>query len=60
MMANPEAVGRRLASRIGSRKPFITLGLSDALGLFFMRHFPIGMGRFMAKMTQRGQQQEKK
>lgn len=57
MMAGPETVGRKLARKIGSTKPIITPGFRDALGLFFMRHFPIAMGRFMARMTKRAQQE---
>lgn len=59
MMADPEVVGRKLAGKIGSTKPFITPDFSTALGLFFMRHLPVQMGQFMARMTKRAKDRKK-
>jgi NAD(P)-dependent dehydrogenase (short-subunit alcohol dehydrogenase family) len=53
MMADPQIVGKKLASKIGSRKPLITPDFATTLGLFANRHFPDFMGRFLAKMTER-------
>lgn len=53
MMADPIKVGRGLAKRIGSRKPFITSDFPTALGLFASQHFPVAMGRFLSSMAKR-------
>jgi len=56
-MADPAAVGRKLAKRVGSTKAVITPGLTEAIVVFMTRLIPGGMGRFMsarAKAARRG------
>ena len=55
-MANPSSIGRLLAKRIESVKPVITPNFQTAAGLFLNRHFPLTMGIFLAKMTDRARQ----
>jgi short-subunit dehydrogenase len=64
MMADPGKVGRGLARRVGSHKPYITPDFTTALGLFGNRHFPVGMGKFLNRMANKArpadyQQKEK-
>ena len=47
-MAAPEVVGRKLADRIGSRKPVVTPGLVESMGVFMTRMMPRLMGRFLS------------
>ena len=47
-MADPEAVGRRLARKIGSRKALLTPGLAEAVGVLFSRLVPGPMGAFLS------------
>lgn len=56
MMADPQAVGQKLARKIGSHKTSITPDFSTTFGLFANRHFPDFMGALLAKMTARAQQ----
>ncbi len=60
MMVDPMLVGRRLAKKVGSQKAVITPDQTSALGLWGMQHFPVSMGRFMAKMTRRYQAGQEK
>jgi NAD(P)-dependent dehydrogenase (short-subunit alcohol dehydrogenase family) len=46
-MADPAAVGRRLAKKIGSRRAVITPGPMEALFVFMTRLIPGAMGRFL-------------
>lgn len=47
LMADPATVGRKLAKRIGSRKPVITPGVSEAIGVLLTRVIPATMGKFL-------------
>lgn len=47
-MADPDAVGRRLARRIGSRRPVLTPGPAEALGVLLARLVPGPMGGFLS------------
>jgi len=58
MMADPMVVGRGLANKIGSTKPYVTPDFTTALGLFGNRHFPVGMGKFLSSMAKKAQQQK--
>lgn len=53
MMADPGAVGRGLARKVGSTKPYITGDLTTAVGLFANRLFPVAMGKFLSGMAAR-------
>lgn len=53
MMADPAQVGQQLAAKVGMKRPIITPDRRTALGLQIMRHFPIAMGRLLARLTQR-------
>jgi NAD(P)-dependent dehydrogenase (short-subunit alcohol dehydrogenase family) len=53
MMADPAAVGRKLARKIGSTKAVITPDLSAGLGLAMMRLFPGAFGRLLGKAAAR-------
>ena len=55
MMADPIKVGRGLAKKIGSKKPYITSDFSTALGLFANQHFPIAMSKLLSSMAKRAQ-----
>ena len=57
MMADPAQVGRRLARRVGRQAPVLTPDLGTALGTAANRHFPVQMGRFLARMARRAEQQ---
>jgi len=56
-MDNPERVGRRLARKIGSRRPVITPDFRTGAGLLLSRHFPVFMGRMLAWMTERARKE---
>ncbi len=56
MMADPAEVGRKLARRVGKTAPVLTPDLGTALGLTVNRCFPVGMGRFLAKMAKRAEE----
>ena len=47
-MADPEAVGRRLARKIGSRRPVLTPGPAEAIGVWLARLVPGPMGAFLS------------
>ena len=59
MMADPAKVGRGLARKIGSTRPFITPDFISALGTFGNQHFPLAMGRFLTRMAKRARSQQK-
>ena len=46
-MADPFTVGRRLAKKIGSRKPVVTPGPTEAIGVLMSRLMPGAMGKFL-------------
>lgn len=48
-MSDAEDVGRRLAGKMGSKKPLITPGFMERLGVFGARLMPGLMGRFMSE-----------
>jgi NAD(P)-dependent dehydrogenase (short-subunit alcohol dehydrogenase family) len=56
MMADPADVGRKLAAKVGQIKPVLAPDLSTALGIAANRHFPVQMGRFLARMTRRAEE----
>ena len=47
-MADPAVVGRKLAAKIGSRRPVITPGFAEAIGVFVARLMPVVMGKFLS------------
>lgn len=47
-MANADAVGLKLARKIGSRKGIVTPGFMEAVGVFMARILPGTMGRLMS------------
>ncbi len=49
ILEDPARVGRKLATKIQSTAPIITSDCKTALGLFVGRHFPVAMGRLMAR-----------
>jgi NAD(P)-dependent dehydrogenase (short-subunit alcohol dehydrogenase family) len=53
MMADPAAVGRKLARKIGQTRPVLTPDLGTSLGTAANQHFPVRMGRFLARMAAR-------
>lgn len=53
-MADPAAVGRKLARRIQSIPSVVTPDLATSLGLLLSRCFPTAMGSLLARMTERG------
>lgn len=55
MMADPQEVGRKLARKVGGKKPVITPDWSAKLGIWGMQHFPVAMGRFLSKMAKRAE-----
>ncbi len=50
-MADPAEVGRRLAARILSKRAFVTPDWKTWLGLLASRHWPVSMGRLLARMA---------
>ncbi|MHB9059710.1 MAG: SDR family NAD(P)-dependent oxidoreductase, partial [Bacillota bacterium] len=56
IMADPAAVGRKLARRIGSKKPVISPDFSSAVGLLGMRLFPNAFGRLLGAATARARE----
>ncbi len=59
MMADPVKVGKALARQIRSTKPVITTDLTNAIGLFMMRLFPVGMGKMLSQATARARAEQK-
>jgi NAD(P)-dependent dehydrogenase (short-subunit alcohol dehydrogenase family) len=55
MMADQAEVGRKLARRVGQTAPVLTPDLGTSLATPANRHFPVQMGRFLAKMAKRTQ-----
>jgi NAD(P)-dependent dehydrogenase (short-subunit alcohol dehydrogenase family) len=53
MLADPDEVGEKFAKKILATKPYVTPDTNTAFGLFAMRHLPVTMGRFFAKMTEK-------
>jgi NAD(P)-dependent dehydrogenase (short-subunit alcohol dehydrogenase family) len=47
-MADPDVVGRKLAEKIGSRRPVVTPGVMESIGVFVTRMMPRLMGRFLS------------
>ena len=47
-MADPEDVGRKLAAKIGSRKPIVTPDLTVSAGVLMSNLFPRLMGGFLS------------
>ena len=47
-MADPEAVGRKLARKIGSRRSVLTPGPAEAIGVWLARLAPGPMGAFLS------------
>jgi len=58
MMADPEKVGRGLARRVGTDRPYLTPDFTTALSLWANRHFPVVMGRLLNSMAKRARGQE--
>ena len=56
MMADPEDVGRKLARKVGQTASVLTPDLSTRLGIAANRHFPVRMGRFLARMARRAEE----
>ena len=56
MMADPEEVGRKLAKKVGQTAPVLTPDLSTRLGIGANQHFPVRMGRFLARMARRAEE----
>jgi hypothetical protein len=56
MMADPVEVGRKLARKVGKTKPVLTPDPGTALGIAGNRHFPVQMGRFLARMAERAKE----
>jgi NAD(P)-dependent dehydrogenase (short-subunit alcohol dehydrogenase family) len=55
-MEDPAEVGRKLAAKVQSTAPIITPDFKTAVALLVSRHFPVAMGRLMAKMAKRAKQ----
>lgn len=53
MQEDPETVGRKLASRIMSRRPSVTAGFATSVVVMASRVFGVSMGRLLAGLTQR-------
>lgn len=51
-MDNPERVGQKLAKRILSRKPVITIDFRSTVFLFFAYRFPLVLGRLITKISE--------
>jgi NAD(P)-dependent dehydrogenase (short-subunit alcohol dehydrogenase family) len=47
-MADPEVIGRRLATKIGSTKAVLTPGFAETFGVLMTRLFPGAMGKFLS------------
>lgn len=56
MMADPEEVGRKLARKVGETAPILTPDLSTRMGILANQHFPVRMGRFLARMARRAEE----
>lgn len=48
-MADPDQVGQKLAEKIGSRRPVVTPGLLESIGVLVTRMMPRLMGRFLSE-----------
>jgi len=59
MMADPADVGRKLARKVGEAAPVLTPDLGTRLGIAANRHFPVRMGRFLARMARRAGEQSR-
>jgi NAD(P)-dependent dehydrogenase (short-subunit alcohol dehydrogenase family) len=55
MMADPEEVGRKLAKKVGQTAPVLTPDLTTGVGIAANQHFPVLMGRFLARMAVRAE-----
>ena len=55
MMADLEEVGRKLARKVGQTRPVLTPDLQTRLGIAANQHFPVLMGRFLARMAARAE-----
>ena len=53
-MADPAVVGRKLAAKILSKRAVVTPDWKTRLGLLASRHFPVSMGRLLARMARAG------
>lgn len=53
VMADPEVVGRKLAPKIGSRRPVVTPGWVESAGVFMARLLPGAMGRLMSRAAEK-------
>lgn len=56
MKADPEAVGRKLANRIMSRRPSVAAGFTTSAAVMASRIFRVRMGRFIARLSQGARQ----
>ncbi len=56
IMADPAKVGRKLAKKMGQTRPVLTPDLGTALGIAGNQHFPVQMGRFLARMAERAEE----
>ncbi|MCD1295269.1 short-chain dehydrogenase [Methanocella sp. CWC-04] len=52
-MANPADIGTDLAKKIRSKKPVVAANFQTAAYLFLAYRFPVAVGRFFTKMTER-------
>ena len=55
MMADPAEVGKKLAKKVGKSTPVLTPDLTTGLGIAANQHFPVLMGRFLARMAARAE-----
>lgn len=59
MMADPDEVGRKLAQKVGQQRPVLTPDLQTRLGIAANQHFPVRMGRFLARMAKRADEKDR-
>jgi NAD(P)-dependent dehydrogenase (short-subunit alcohol dehydrogenase family) len=58
MMADPVAVGRRLAKQVGKTAPVLTPDFIDGVQLWASYHFRVRMGQLLVAMTERARRAE--
>jgi NAD(P)-dependent dehydrogenase (short-subunit alcohol dehydrogenase family) len=53
MMADPVAVGRKLAKQVGKTSPVLTSDFGNGIQLWLSYHFRVPIGKLLAMMTER-------
>ncbi len=58
MMADPETVGRKMAKKIGKKRPMLTTGFVNGLQLWMSYHLRVPMGKLMSMLSDKARQNQ--